>query len=156
MQLEFYRHTFSRYEILAPNILLDSSTEMDLYGIRSSGYSDEIEIKISKSDYLADFKKVRPADILRRYTSVDELKHDQIKEGKYHCNYFSFFMPEELAEICTIPDYAGLYTYSVNSNKLHIVNEVIKAKKLNSNKVSDKETRSVGRKMAYRYWSSQK
>ena len=31
---------------------------MDLFGFRKgSGFTDEIEIKLSRSDYLADFKK---------------------------------------------------------------------------------------------------
>ena len=46
-----------RYDFLAPNIYLEYGTEMDLMGIRKSGYIDEIEIKLSRQDYRADFRK---------------------------------------------------------------------------------------------------
>jgi len=46
-----------RYEMLLPNVYVKNSCEMDLLGVRKSGFIDEIEIKMSKSDFNADFKK---------------------------------------------------------------------------------------------------
>jgi hypothetical protein len=57
IQRAFYYKTYQRYEMVAPNIYIDQNNEMDLMGLRRSGYIDEIEIKLSKSDFQADFKK---------------------------------------------------------------------------------------------------
>jgi len=58
LQALFYIAKQERYELLATNIFLDwQSNEMDLLGIRKSGFIDEIEIKLTKADFKADFKK---------------------------------------------------------------------------------------------------
>ena len=162
IQLAFYQKTFQRYEIVAPNIYLDwQFNEMDLMGLRRSGYTDEIEIKVSRSDYLADFKKT--VKVKSQYQCVindsyshsgyfDKLKHEAIKEGMPHCNYFSFLMPEELADKCDIPDYAGLYICRVdNAGRLRVF-EKKTAPLLHRRKISERKKYEIGRKMVYRYW----
>lgn len=151
MQIHFYYHTLQRYELLAPNVYPDWKLgEMDLMGIHKSGFVDEIEIKLSRSDFLADFKKtVKIDDTNGEYwwSTEDRLKHETLPEGLNHCNYFSFLMPEELAEKCDIPKYAGLYTFKDGRIK-----EVKKAPRLHSRKISIELKYSIAKKMAYRYW----
>jgi hypothetical protein len=162
IQQAFYNRTFQRYEIVAPNIYLDwQFNEMDLMALRRSGYIDEIEIKLSRSDYLADFKKT--VDVKSAYRCLidnrysheghyKKFKHEALQEGMPNCNYFSFLMPDELAEKCDIPEYAGLYTCKVD-NAGHIrVREVKPAPLLHKRKITEKMKYQIGRKMAYRYW----
>lgn len=161
IQLGFYRHTFQRYEMVAPNIYLDwQFNEMDLMGLRRSGYIDEVEIKTSKSDFLADFRKtvdIRSEGVClapgHNYTGhFKKLKHEALPEGLPHCNYFSFLMPEEIAEKCDIPDYAGLYVCRLTRDNVVLVREKKKAPLLHKRKISDRMKYEVARKMAYRYW----
>lgn len=161
MQRQFYLNYIrysSRYELLAPNVFPDwYFKEMDLMGIRHSGYVDEIEIKLSRSDFLADFKKTvnirceRYFDEMRQ-CNMDwkvKAKHKALAEGLNHCNYFSFLMPSELAEKCEIPEYAGLYTFDGQFLK-----EVKKPPKLHRRKISESMKYNIARKLAYRFWEN--
>lgn len=162
LQIAFYQDTSQRYEIVAPNIYLDwEFNEMDLFALRRSGYVDEIEIKLSKSDFLADFKKTVTVEsnyqcIIADNSSYEGFyemaKHEALQKGLPHCNYFSFLMPEELAEKCDIPEHAGLYIYRIDNAGYSRVREIKKAKLLHKRKISERLKYEVGRKMAYRYW----
>jgi hypothetical protein len=148
MNLHFYRlYGNTRYEIVAPNIYMDWATcEMDLLGVRKSGFIDEVEIKVTKSDFVADFKK-------RIRFKTPGLKHDLIPEGKLYCNYFSFFIPVALVDQCDIPDYAGLYVFD-NSRAYSRVRELKRAPRLHDRKITDKQKYQVTRKVHYRYWQT--
>lgn len=152
-----------RYEIVAPNIYLDwKFNEMDIFGLRRSGYVDEVEIKLSKSDFNADFKKtVHIKSQCRCIVSESysygghfkKLKHEALQDGQPHCNYFSFLLPDELVDKCEIPDYAGLYVFKYDRNGRGYVSEVKAARLLHKRKLSEQLKYEVGRKMAYRYWN---
>lgn len=160
----FYSYSFGRYEIVAPNIFLDwQFNEMDLLGIRRSGYIDEIEIKLSRADYLADFKKV--VKIQSNYECIvsesyshtgyyRKLKHKALNDGEAHCNYFSFLLSEDLIEKCNIPDYAGLYSANIDKNGICRIKELKPAKLLHKRRISEKMKYDIGRKMAHRFWKS--
>ena len=164
MQRRFFSHTFQRYEIVAPNIYFEWSSEMDLLGVRKSGFIDEIEIKISRSDFLADFRK--KAHIKSKYPCLygvdgngysheghfQKNKHEAMQSGEMFCNYFSFLLPERLAEQCEIPEYAGLYIYKEYENGHTRVSEVKTASRLHKRKITEQQKYHIGRKMAYRYW----
>lgn len=162
LQKAFYSHTWQRYELVAPNLYLNGkSNEMDIFGARKSGYVDEIEIKLSLPDFKADFKKYSTSYTKGPpYRRIDRLKHDLLREGLLDCNYFSFLMPEDLAERCEIPDYAGLYIYKPPfkthswAKRRAMVSEVKRAPLLHKRKITDKQKYNVVRKMAYRYWES--
>lgn len=160
MQFAFYQHTFQRYEIVAPNIYLDwQFNEMDIIAIRKSGYVDEIEIKTSKADFQADFRKTVSVQdgfeqigphSYKNYTVRP--KHDCLIEGLNHSNYFSFLIPEELEEKVNIPHYAGLYVARTDRNGIVRVHEKKSALLLHKRKISENHKYQIGRKMAYRYW----
>lgn len=160
LQHAFYMYNFDRYEMCLPNVYIKNSCEMDLLGIRKSGFIDEIEIKMSKSDFNADFKKLSLVECEREFrgkTYPDwrrEPKHDLLLEGTYVSNYFSFLMSVELADKCEIPKYAGLYTYSVSRSGTYIIREVKVAPRLHSNKIDESLKYQLGRKMAFKYWDT--
>jgi len=83
-----------RQHIIVPNISWGfDSHEIDLFLIKKSGVAVEVEIKRTKSDFLADFKKGHNhKDRLNRITEF----------------YYAF--PENLIEKCIdlIPEHAGI------------------------------------------------
>lgn len=160
LQLQFHLSTFGRYEILLPNIHF-LYNEMDLFGFRkNSGFSDEIEIKLSKSDFLADFKKVTYVDgeevkgeNYSYFQPTQKPKHESIEEGIHPCNYFSFLMPEELSEQCEIPPYAGLYIYGTNRHGQSWIREARKAPRMHSRKLSDEKKYDIAKKAVFKCWN---
>jgi len=147
MQLAFYQHTWERYELVCPNIFVTQNSEMDLCGIRKgSKYLDEIEIKITETDFKADFRKVLMINHQRQN------KHEKIKNGEAVCNYFSFLIPEGTLNYELIPEYAGLYIASIDSTGVCRIKEVKKAKRLHNNVISVERRYKLAKKMAYRFW----
>jgi len=85
--------------------------ESDFFCISKSGYVIECEIKISKSDFKADFRK-------NKYGKVrHEILQDRSKTFKP--NRFYFAVPKGLLTVNDIPDYVGLIEvdFSVNNTK---------------------------------------
>lgn len=81
--------------------------EADLLIIDSHGFSHEIEIKLSKSDFKNDFKKA----FINAHTGEKFLKHDKICCGDYVCNHFSFLLPMGMVPHDSIPDYCGIIEF---------------------------------------------
>lgn len=86
-----------RKNIIVPNISwgFGGMHECDMFIVSKAGIATEVEIKISKSDLLADFKK----------------GHDH-KDRQNRITYFYYAMPEILYEKCKdlIPEEAGIFT----------------------------------------------
>lgn len=84
--------------------------EADILIVNAEGFSHEIEIKLSKSDFKNDFKK--------SYTNVNTgekfLKHDKICCGDYICNAFSFLLPMGMVDHSLIPDHCGIIEFYHN------------------------------------------
>jgi len=143
-----YRFWFlfqTNYDAIIPNVYLEwNSPEIDLLALRKSGYSDEIEIKLTKNDFLADFKKT-----VRINCSERELKHELLKRGKLPTNFFSFLIPKSLIDACEIPEYAGLYTFDEQGDIRRIKKPIL----LHKNKLSQEQKEKVLVKASYRYWN---
>ncbi len=110
--------------------------ESDYFGLTKSGYAIEIEIKISLSDFRADFKKQEkhiqlqnPAGWYQSWRS-ESVSKCGIHEGKYfygaECcqvrfkkrfapNRFYYCVPDYLVDKIELPIYAGLYVVSVDT-----------------------------------------
>ena len=95
MELAIAKHFGTRQHIIVPNLSwgLAGMHECDLFLIRKSGYAIEVEIKRTKSDFLADFKK--------GHNHVD--KQNRIAE-------FFYAFPEDIYEKCCtlVPENAGI------------------------------------------------
>ena len=82
--------------------------ESDFLALTKSGYLYEGEVKISKSDFKADFKKKEKHNILQEsYAKIEGV------EGKLRPHYFFYAVPEGLINEEDVPEYAGL-VYMVN------------------------------------------
>ena len=81
--------------------------EADLLLIDEKGFSHEIEIKLSKSDFKNDFKK----KYIHPHTGQKFLKHDKISCGDYACNRFSFLLPMGMVTHNHIPEHCGIIEF---------------------------------------------
>lgn len=86
--------------------------ECDVISISKSDYIYEYEVKISKSDFKADFKKEKHKLMLEGKGVKERLikeNNQTIKDTWYLTpNYFYFVVPSNLITIDDIPEYAGL------------------------------------------------
>jgi len=90
--------------------------EMDIMSISKSDLLYEFEVKVSRADFKADFKKRK----WEKYTTpITRLTP----------NYFSYVCPTNMIELVEIPEYAGLY-YFQDGN----IEEVRKPKMIHKSK----------------------
>lgn len=109
LETAFYRRYWKSYDIILPNTFLAPwQGESDLLCIRKSLLVDEVETKISRADFLADFNKtVRFPDEEWREMN----KHKAAAAGKCFFNRHWFLMPDELANRIEVPEHSGLMIY---------------------------------------------
>lgn len=156
----FYYLADSRFELLVPNTFIPCcSFESDLLGLRPSGYLDEIEIKLSKADFEADFKKdcawggIHTRDSWKNKPKVPVKKHELILSGKHPANRFSFLMPHELAGQVEVPEGYGLYLFRPSGNRVGgVITEARRGKLLHKDKITDATKYTLARKTTYRWW----
>ncbi len=154
----FWRCNNKRFEMVYPNVYLDCWCEADLLGIRRSGYTDEIEIKISKSDYKADFKKtcwwkIKDSD---EYSAIHGKQREEV--NKHRCleikeclpNRFWFLVSPDLVEKIEVPDYAGLLTVRPYED-YWVIHYIKEAPLLHKNKITAMAAQKLDRKLAYRF-----
>ncbi len=87
-------------------------SECDVISISKSNYIYEHEVKISRSDFKADFKKGKHKLMTERKSIIERLikeNNEMVKDTWYFTpNYFYFVVPKNLISIEEIPEYAGL------------------------------------------------
>lgn len=77
--------------------------ESDFLALTKSGYLYEGEVKVSRSDFKADFKKKDKHTLLREsYEKIEGV------EGKLRPHYFFYAVPEGMITEDEVPEYAGL------------------------------------------------
>lgn len=74
--------------------------EADYFSISTSNYAYEVEIKLSKSDFQADFKK-------KKHTLFKEVKENKSRARKLPHKFY-FACPVNLIDKKDVPAYAGL------------------------------------------------
>lgn len=123
----------------APNVYIFHN-ESDFLGITKARITHEYEIKLTRSDFNADFKKYR-----HQYYGDAETEYARP-------NYFWYVAPRGLLDPADVPEYAGLI--QVSGNRVHPFTERAKnAPKLHGGKISDHELEKVFRASMFRYWS---
>lgn len=83
--------------------------ETDMVVITPSGYAHGFEIKVSKSDLRADFKKTH-------HIEMEKMRNGKTGKERYFGMFknFSYAVPSELQEeaLKLIPKFCGLYVYN--------------------------------------------
>lgn len=100
--------------------------EADLFSVTTTPYSYEIEVKVSRSDFFADFKKPKhrlfkrhknPNMIIERGRGYERIEGEYYPytnieivplNGSLTPNKFYYACPDALIDPSEIPDYAGL------------------------------------------------
>jgi hypothetical protein len=130
------------YDVVVPNFFYGWN-ECDLFRITQSDFVFEYEIKVSRSDFLADFKK----------SNRQGKKHDSLNTGtgQYCPNRFFYVVPQGLIEKREVPKYAGLIYFKGYSF------DVIKpAPLLHRNKIGFEVYRDICRTLSSRYQEQRK
>ncbi len=119
------------------------TNEADVLSVTKARLAHVFEIKISRSDLKADFKKDRHKELVA-------LKQHYNSYGKRVWlipSYFWFVAPEPVFQGITIPAYAGIMV--PHKHKLRVVR---KAPRLHTEKLSDQDMVRVLDKLLWRYW----
>lgn len=145
MELAIAKYFGIRKHIIVPNISWGFGMhECDLFLIKKTGVAVEVEIKISKSDFLADFKKRH--------------NHD---DSKNRITEFYYAFPLELYDKCKdlVPENAGILVcekhYSSYRNE-DVITVIIKRKPKRINgarKLTIAEQLKIARLGCMRIWT---
>lgn len=143
LQLAFYQAEKHRFELLVANVYLKGWLECDLVGVRHSGLVDEVEIKLSKADFRADFAKQ-----VTMAPGLSAKKHELLAAGEGAINRFWFMTPISLLSESDIPAHAGLIEVS-NRGSLRVVKD---APLLHRRKADDAFRVNCLRQQGWRVW----
>ena len=118
------KYVTSGDDILIPNYFFDRY-EMDLFRITNNDMIVEYEIKTTRADYRADFKKTytmgpKSYSPGAKWKTVN--KHEAMISAECRTNRFFFVVPDGMVKPDEVPKYAGLIYY-----KGHNHFQVIKA-----------------------------
>jgi len=139
IQNALYRHVLSKqHNFIIPNIYLGSS-EADLISVTKAGYINEYEIKITRSDFKADFKKS---------------KHSFLKDRqKTFRSYFWFVAPEGLISSDEIPEYAGFMVVRKGERSGWVCREIKRPPRLSAKKINAWQKDQILTAYMYRFWN---
>lgn len=120
----FWRYHHKQAEVISNCHLLEF--ESDFMYVTRAGYMHEVEVKISRSDFRADFKKesYKPDRVTGLNNTFN--KHIILPEGLTGLKSFSFAVPKDLITLDEVPEYAGLYYYYRTPNTNRAVLRMVK------------------------------
>jgi hypothetical protein len=103
---------------ISTHVTISEMSECDVISITKSDYICEYEVKISKSDFKADFNKPKHKLMLEKkcYKEVLIKESNETNILYLTSNYFNFVVPKGLVTADEIPEYAGLIYIDENFN----------------------------------------
>lgn len=125
--------------------------EADFIAITKAGFVHEVEIKLTSTDFKADFEKTVKVGRYPYRKIVH--KHAGIQEGKYS-NYFWFVMPKDMVPVEDIPAYAGVIFMTLNKSGSVKLKVARPATRIHKNKISDESKIKILRSMMYKAWNN--
>jgi len=152
----------SASSVTAPRYTPPKWWECDFFRITKAGFFYEYEIKQTREDFKADFKKAKTEwgewdAEQQNFDHTRHNKHNLLEAGSDRGpSYFNFVVPEKLTNNIVIPDYAGLITFTPSTNRKRVYLTVQKkAPQLHKNKIKDPQHvyRQACERLAYRYWN---
>jgi len=163
---------YSTHNPIVPGIAPHGWWECDIFSLTRAGYMHEFEIKVSRSDFKADFNKCWDQWRSMRHRGIKKLesdmskeevraslapvyKHDLMKEGYTKGpKFFWFCAPEGLLEKKDIPDHAGFIEFPEHNETGRIpwgMRVVKKAPTLHTTKFCEKRLKEMRARLVYRY-----
>lgn len=159
-----HAYPFINHDGGCPNVYV-YSWESDMLSITKAGFVHECEIKVTKSDFNADSKKVEKHCVLKngwRELHEWELRHKEKipawgnphlnSTGKIDMirpNYFWYVCPADMVKVENVPEYAGL----IYINDSHWLDIIKQAKRLHKDKITDKQKNHIIRSFEFKYWN---
>lgn len=129
---------------IVPNAIFFPN-EADVLSVTKAHLAHSFEIKISKSDLRADFKKERHQLLENRQARVRNRWSG--KQVPVIPSYFWFVAPESVLAGVIIPDYAGVMI--PNGHQPRVIRQ---APRLHREKLTDAEVAYIANKLLYKYW----
>lgn len=152
----------SSCEAIMPNVFVHNWNECDALMVLRSGYVHEVEMKLTRSDFKADFKKTNwwkrvPSDV--RWArdgmqNVESNKHDLLEQGTCFPNRFSFLVPDGLIDPDDVPPYAGLMYFRRYEGHYGHIKVIRQPKLLHKNKISRNMMLNLTKKFVWRHIDS--
>lgn len=143
-----YRHRIQPFPLIVTNIYFYSGCESDALYISRSGHAHEFEVKVTRSDFRADFKKFRHNRLLG------------LVPYKNLPTTFTYVCPPDIIPVEEIPDYAGLAHiitkgryYASDRDKVLSLQIIKKAPRRDSKPINNNQWRTLAGKSADRFWS---
>jgi len=132
-----------RQRLITPNVHLYGRRESDILTVSDAGFVTEYEIKISRADFLADFRRKA-----RKHSNLRGASAFKSKTP----NYFYFAIPSTLTPDITgdIPAYAGLAVV----DECGRATIAARAPRLHNLKASDRDIEYLSRGLMLRYWQT--
>jgi len=129
--------------------------ESDFLTVSKAGYMTEYEVKVSRSDFRADFKKSCSKRNARGWRLKETVhKHVKLAMGSYGLKHFYFIAPEGIIPHDEVPDHAGLIEVTRHSkDNIDLQTNIVKkAPKLpNCEKITDKQKAEISNKFYFKY-----
>lgn len=119
--------------------------EMDVAALNRNGYFQEYEIKVSRDDFLADFRMKKKKHLLYKSLAAQKHKLRTADEFAYIPSQFYYVCPVGMLELKDIPAYAGLIWFRPGEFTL-----LKKAPKIHAGKPSAKLIAKYYRCMSWR------
>lgn len=138
--LRLIKNLFKTCKYVLPNCYI-GSTELDIFSVTKSMYVYEYEVKISRSDFFADKKKIQ------KHLKYKKAYEEKIIDG-FVPRYFYYVCPEELLTIEDIPEYAGLMYYHTKIDDYRTIKQ---APSLHKQKATESIYEQIVDKCYYRY-----
>ncbi len=135
---------------MVPNYMMYPWGECDMLVVTHAGYTIEYEIKISVSDFRADFRnKSWKHDLLRDPEST------RWRPTRWRPTRFFFVVPDGLIPLEDVPAYAGLVYASLPHHPTNtpVIEVVRAAPRLSSAKVSDAMATKMRLALVNRFWN---
>lgn len=172
-RLALYRH-FNTHKLHCPNTTTVFPWEADLVSLTRANLSHEFEIKITKADFRADFKKEfkhitlaeklargvvhnkAPEYLVKMYQerglNTEELERAFAAEIKNIPNYFWYVCVDFDAPIEEIPEYAG-YMKAESSDEYVFLERVKAAPRIHRKKLNEEQRERLYSSINARYWN---
>jgi hypothetical protein len=133
-----------KHLFITPNVRLFGRYESDLISVSRSHFIYEYEIKVSRDDFFAEFRR-------------KELKHARLSKPvnfkKRIPNYFNFVFPADLYanwDDDPVPEYAGVVVVDGDGR----AKQVQAARCLHRVRADQREIDYLGRGLMFRYWTA--